>query len=84
MLTGDRNERAQSIAREVGIDSNLVRSRLQPDEKLGILQNLRKEYGEIMFVGDGINDAPVLAAADVGQQWEPERMQLLRLQMWCS
>ncbi len=66
MLTGDRNERAQSIAREVGIDSNLVRSRLQPDEKLGILQNLRKEYGEIMFVGDGINDAPVLAAADVG------------------
>ncbi len=66
MLTGDRDEHAQAIAREVGIDRGLVRSQLMPDEKLDTLQKLREENGEIMFVGDGINDAPVLAGADVG------------------
>ncbi len=66
MLTGDRHERAQAIAKEVGIHRELIRSQLMPDEKLNALQKLREEHGEIMFVGDGINDAPVLAGADVG------------------
>lgn len=66
MLTGDRHERAQAIATEVGLDDNFIRSQLLPDEKLDTLQKLREEHGEIMFVGDGINDAPVLAGADVG------------------
>ena len=43
-----------------------VYAKLLPQEKLEILQKLREEYGSVMFVGDGINDAPVLAGADVG------------------
>ena len=43
-----------------------MKSELLPDEKLTALNELREEFGEIMFVGDGINDAPVLAGADVG------------------
>ncbi|MCQ2546430.1 MAG: HAD-IC family P-type ATPase [Clostridia bacterium] len=66
MLTGDRRERAVEIAGEAGISAENVRSELLPDEKLSALQQLREEHGEIMFVGDGINDAPVLAGADVG------------------
>lgn len=66
MLTGDRRERAEKIAGEAGIPSENVRAELLPDEKLDALRNLREEHGEIMFVGDGINDAPVLAGADVG------------------
>ncbi|MCQ2545894.1 MAG: HAD-IC family P-type ATPase [Clostridia bacterium] len=66
MLTGDRQERALEIAEEAGIDSRNIRAQLLPDEKLTALQSLREEHGEIMFVGDGVNDAPVLAGADVG------------------
>ncbi len=64
MLTGDAFESADAVAKDVGIDR--VYARLLPQEKLEILQELRKEYGSVMFVGDGINDAPVLAGADVG------------------
>ena len=64
MLTGDKKERAMAIAVEAGIDE--VKPELLPDEKLTALNELRDEFGEIMFVGDGINDAPVLAGADVG------------------
>ena len=64
MLTGDNKESAEAIANAVGIKR--VFAKLLPDEKLKILQNLRKEVGSVMFVGDGINDAPVLAGADVG------------------
>ena len=64
MLTGDTKESAEAIANAVGIKR--VFAKLLPDEKLKILQNLRKEVGSVMFVGDGINDAPVLAGADVG------------------
>ena len=49
---------------KVGIDR--VYAKLLPQEKLETLQKLRAEYGSVMFVGDGINDAPVLAGADVG------------------
>lgn len=66
MLTGDKRERAVEIGEEAGISAGDVKSELLPDEKLTALQQLREEHGEIMFVGDGINDAPVLAGADVG------------------
>ncbi|MBR4291702.1 MAG: cadmium-translocating P-type ATPase [Oscillospiraceae bacterium] len=64
MLTGDNEESAAAIAAETGI--NEVYARLLPDEKLTALQQLRTAKGAVMYVGDGINDAPVLAGADVG------------------
>lgn len=64
MLTGDSAESAQSVAKETGIDE--VHARLLPEEKLSKLQQIRSKNGSVMFVGDGINDAPVLAGADVG------------------
>ena len=64
MLTGDGEKTANAVAKETGIDT--VYSKLLPGEKLDILKKLRLESGSSMFVGDGINDAPVLAGADVG------------------
>ena len=64
MLTGDSEETAEAVARETGID--MVHAKLLPDEKLTALQQIRSRLGTAMFVGDGINDAPVLAGADVG------------------
>lgn len=64
MLTGDAQEAATAIAEATGIQE--VHARLLPQEKLQKLQELRQKYGAVMFVGDGINDAPVLAGADVG------------------
>ncbi len=64
MLTGDNEASARAVADEAGIHQ--VHAGLLPQEKLEILQKLRQEQGAIMFVGDGINDAPVLAGADVG------------------
>lgn len=64
MLTGDGTESANAVANAVGIDG--VYAQLLPDEKLSTLQEIRESDGAVMFVGDGINDAPVLAGADVG------------------
>ena len=64
MLTGDRESAAKAIAAEAGVDQ--VRAGLLPTQKLEELQKIRKDAGAVMFVGDGINDAPVLAGADVG------------------
>ena len=64
MLTGDVAASANYIAREVGIQG--VRAELLPQDKLEVVQSLRGENGSVMFVGDGINDAPVLTGADVG------------------
>lgn len=64
MLTGDAPESAKAVAAQTNIDQ--VHAKLLPEEKLEKLQNIRKETGSVMFVGDGINDAPVLAGADVG------------------
>ena len=64
MLTGDSQKEAESIALQAGVDE--VRAKLLPQEKLRELQVLREKFGAVMFVGDGINDAPVLAGADVG------------------
>lgn len=63
MLTGDNNQTAQKIAAEVGVDQ--VFSQLLPQDKVEKVDAL-KEKGTVAFVGDGINDAPVLATADVG------------------
>ena len=64
MLTGDAKESAEAVAEQTGIDE--VHARLLPEEKLGELTKIREQNGSVMFVGDGINDAPVLAGADVG------------------
>ena len=64
MLTGDAEASANYIAKETGVSA--VRAQLLPQDKLSVVQDIRAEYGPTMFVGDGINDAPVLAGADVG------------------
>ena len=64
MLTGDAKDNAIAVAKKTGIDE--VHAQLLPQEKLEHLQKIREQYGSVMFVGDGINDAPVLAGADVG------------------
>ena len=64
MLTGDVAASAKYIAGEVGIQG--VRAELLPQDKLEVVQSLRNDHGSVMFVGDGINDAPVLTGADVG------------------
>ena len=64
MLTGDAEAAAYAVAREVGIEE--THARLLPQDKLKQLQQIREKKGSVMFVGDGINDAPVLAGADVG------------------
>lgn len=64
MLTGDAEENAKAVAKETGIQQ--VYAKLLPEDKVSKLQEIRQKYGNVMFVGDGINDAPVLAGADVG------------------
>ena len=64
ILTGDERNSAKAIANQVKIDE--VHAELLPQDKLTHLQDIRKKRGSVLFVGDGINDAPVLAGADVG------------------
>ena len=64
MLTGDREETANFIATQAGIRT--VRANLLPADKVAAVQELRRRYGTVVMVGDGINDAPALAAATVG------------------
>jgi Cd2+/Zn2+-exporting ATPase len=64
MLTGDQEATARAIASRLGIDE--VRAGLLPHEKVAAVQELRRTYGAIAMVGDGVNDAPALAVADVG------------------
>ena len=67
MLTGDRKDVGESVAKELGIDK--VYTELLPDGKVEKVEQLLKEKtekGKLVFVGDGINDAPVLALADIG------------------
>ena len=64
MLTGDNSGVADSIAEKVGIDH--VFAGLLPAEKLNKLVELKKEFGRVVMVGDGINDSPALAQADIG------------------
>lgn len=64
MLTGDHELVAKRIARELGIVA--VRARLLPDEKVRAVEELRRTHGTVAMLGDGVNDAPALAAASVG------------------
>lgn len=64
MLTGDEQKTAAYIAEQIGIDE--VRANLLPQDKASIIKELHREYGNIAMVGDGINDAPALATAEVG------------------
>lgn len=64
MLTGDKSENASFIGEKLGID--YVKGDLMPDGKLREIEKIRNQKGSVMFIGDGINDAPVLAGADVG------------------
>jgi len=64
MLTGDNRAVAEAVAQAVGVDD--VRAELLPDQKLEAVRQLEADYGAVAMVGDGVNDAPALAAASVG------------------
>ena len=64
MLTGDNKLAAKSVADDIGID--YVYSNLLPEDKLNILDTIRNKFGDVAMVGDGINDAPALARANIG------------------
>ncbi len=64
MLTGDETGSAEAVKNETGIDE--AYARLLPQDKVDDLHRIRNAHGPVLFVGDGINDAPVLAGADVG------------------
>jgi Cd2+/Zn2+-exporting ATPase len=64
MLTGDNPLAAEAIARQVGVDE--VHAELSPEDKTRMVAELEARYGKVLMVGDGVNDAPALAAAHVG------------------
>ncbi len=64
MLSGDHPRTARAIAAELGIDD--VRAGLKPEDKVAAIRELEREHGAVAMIGDGVNDAPALAAATVG------------------
>lgn len=64
MLTGDNEAASDEVAKAVNIDE--YHCNLLPEEKLEHLEEIKNQYGKVVYVGDGINDAPVLASADAG------------------
>ncbi|MFU8793657.1 MAG: heavy metal translocating P-type ATPase [Acholeplasmataceae bacterium] len=64
MLTGDHQSAAHQIATEVGIDEYY--SQCFPEDKVHLIKEIKKTYGKVMMIGDGINDAPALQIADIG------------------
>ncbi len=67
ILTGDTKNVAERVGKDLGIDTNEIYSNLMPLNKLEIIESIIQEQkGQVIFVGDGINDAPVIARADIG------------------
>ena len=64
MLTGDSYGTAKAIAEELGVDE--FQAELLPEDKVTAVAELRRRFGAVAMVGDGVNDAPALASADVG------------------
>ena len=64
MLTGDNTRSASAIASEIGLTE--FRAELMPEDKVTVIRDLVKEYGQVAMIGDGVNDAPALANATVG------------------
>ena len=64
MLSGDKDSITQSIAKELGIQT--AKGGLLPEDKLNEVELLRAKGHKVLFIGDGVNDAPVLAASDIG------------------
>lgn len=64
MLTGDNEATANEIGKQVGVSD--IKAELMPQDKLDYIKELRKEYQKVAMIGDGVNDAPALAAATVG------------------
>jgi len=64
MLTGDNEATARAIAMQTGVTE--VRAELMPEDKLHMIKRLRADYGKVAMIGDGVNDAPALAASTVG------------------
>ncbi|MEN1039783.1 HAD-IC family P-type ATPase, partial [Listeria monocytogenes] len=64
MLTGDNQLTGETIGKELGVDE--IRAELLPEDKIKAITELQQQYGHVAMVGDGVNDAPALAQADVG------------------
>ena len=64
MLTGDNERVAQAIGKQAGVDA--VYAELLPEDKMAVLKRLSEQYGPVAMIGDGVNDAPALASADIG------------------
>ena len=82
MLTGDAEESAKAVAGAVGIRE--VHAGLLPQQKLARLQSIRETKGAAMFVGDGINDAPVLPVRTWARPWAAAQTRPSRRRTWCS
>ena len=64
MLTGDNRLVAEAIGKELGLDE--IKAELLPEDKVAVIEDLKKEYGKVIMIGDGVNDAPAMVASTVG------------------